>query len=73
MIRIVVTPTRAKLIDFETTLPGAVEEPIRRRAEHQAGGRRPRSWRRCHATGRPGAAGRQVSSRRVSNGSPHCS
>ncbi|MFF1798813.1 pyridoxamine 5-phosphate oxidase, partial [Kitasatospora sp. NPDC058263] len=33
MVRIVVTPTWAKLIDFETTLPSAVEELIRRRDE----------------------------------------
>jgi hypothetical protein len=33
MVRIVVTPTWAKLIDFETTLPSAVEELIRRREE----------------------------------------
>jgi hypothetical protein len=32
MVRIVVTPTWAKLIDFETTLPSAVEELVRRRA-----------------------------------------
>ncbi|MEU6894656.1 pyridoxamine 5'-phosphate oxidase family protein [Streptomyces sp. NPDC046557] len=31
MVRIVVTPTWAKLIDFETTLPSAVEELLRRR------------------------------------------
>jgi hypothetical protein len=31
MVRIVVTPTWAKLIDFETTLPSAVEELVRRR------------------------------------------
>ena len=37
MVRIVVTPTWAKLIDFETTLPSAVEELIRQRDE-----RRPR-------------------------------
>jgi hypothetical protein len=36
MIRIVVTPTRAKLIDFETTLPTAVEQLARRRAETQS-------------------------------------
>lgn len=36
MVRIVVTPTWAKLIDFETTLPTAVEELVRRRAERQA-------------------------------------
>lgn len=35
MVRIVVTPTWAKLIDFETTLPSAVEELMRRRAERQ--------------------------------------
>ena len=33
MVRIVVTPTWAKLIDFETTLPSAVEELVRQRAE----------------------------------------
>ncbi|GHF91240.1 MULTISPECIES: pyridoxamine 5'-phosphate oxidase family protein [Amycolatopsis] len=33
MVRIVITPTWAKLIDFETTLPSAVEELARRRAE----------------------------------------
>jgi hypothetical protein len=35
MVRIVVTPTWAKLIDFETTLPSAVEELVRRQAERQ--------------------------------------
>src|ERR671926_1120052 len=35
MVRIVVTPTWAKLIDFETTLPSAIEDLIRRRAERQ--------------------------------------
>jgi hypothetical protein len=35
MVRIVVTPTWAKLIDFETTLPSAVEELVRRRAARQ--------------------------------------
>jgi hypothetical protein len=35
MVRIVVTPTWAKLIDFETTLPSAVEELIRQRAERE--------------------------------------
>lgn len=35
MVRIVVTPTWVKLIDFETTLPSAVEELIRRRDERQ--------------------------------------
>ena len=35
MVCIVVTPTWAKLIDFETTLPSAVEELVRRRAERQ--------------------------------------
>ncbi|MEV6686449.1 pyridoxamine 5'-phosphate oxidase family protein [Streptomyces sp. NPDC051130] len=33
MVRVVVTPTWAKLIDFETTLPSAVEELVRRREE----------------------------------------
>ena len=32
MVRIVVTPTWAKLIDFETTLPSAIEELARQRA-----------------------------------------
>ncbi|MGE3271461.1 MAG: pyridoxamine 5'-phosphate oxidase family protein [Chloroflexota bacterium] len=35
MVRIVVTPTWAKLIDFETTLPSAVEELIRQQNERQ--------------------------------------
>lgn len=35
MVRIVVTPTWVKLIDFETTLPSPVEELIRRREERQ--------------------------------------
>ena len=35
MVRIVVTPTWAKLIDFETTLPSAIEELIRKRDERQ--------------------------------------
>jgi len=35
MVRIVVAPTWAKLIDFETTLPSAVEELIKQREEHQ--------------------------------------
>jgi hypothetical protein len=35
MVRILVTPTWAKLIDFETTLPSAVEELVRQRAERQ--------------------------------------
>jgi general stress protein 26 len=35
MVRIVVTPTWAKLIDFEATLPTAVEELVRERAERQ--------------------------------------
>ena len=37
MVRIVVTPTWAKLIDFETTLPSAVEELLRQRQERQHG------------------------------------
>ncbi len=36
MVRIVVTPTWVKLIDFETTLPSAVEELVRQRAERQS-------------------------------------
>ncbi|WP_426245392.1 pyridoxamine 5'-phosphate oxidase family protein [Nocardioides sp. LHG3406-4] len=35
MVRIVVTPTWAKLIDFESTLPSAVEELIRQQEERQ--------------------------------------
>jgi hypothetical protein len=35
MVRIVVTPNWAKLIDFETTLPSAVEELVRRRAARE--------------------------------------
>jgi hypothetical protein len=35
MVRIVVKPTWAKLIDFEETLPSAVEELVRRRAERE--------------------------------------
>jgi hypothetical protein len=35
MVRIVVTPTWVKMIDFETTLPSAVEELIQQRAERQ--------------------------------------
>jgi hypothetical protein len=35
MVRIVITPTWVKLIDFETTLPSAVEELVARRAERQ--------------------------------------
>jgi hypothetical protein len=37
MVRIVVTPTWAKLIDFETTLPSAVEELLRQRGQRQHG------------------------------------
>ena len=37
MVRMVVTPNWAKLIDFETTLPSAVEELIRQREERQHG------------------------------------
>jgi type II secretory pathway component PulJ len=36
MVRIVVTPTWAKLIDFETTLPSAIEELVQRREERRA-------------------------------------
>jgi hypothetical protein len=35
MVRIIVTPTWAKMIDFEATLPSAVEELARQRAERQ--------------------------------------
>jgi hypothetical protein len=35
MVRIVVTPTWAKLIDFETTLPSAVEELVRERESRE--------------------------------------
>ncbi len=35
MVRIVVTPSWAKLIDFQTTLPSAVEELVRRREERR--------------------------------------
>ena len=35
MVRIVVTPTWAKPIDFETTLPSATEELVRQREERQ--------------------------------------
>ncbi|HET9260925.1 MAG TPA: pyridoxamine 5'-phosphate oxidase family protein [Acidimicrobiia bacterium] len=37
MVRIVVTPTWAKLIDFETTLPSPVEELLRQQGERQGG------------------------------------
>ncbi|MFD5826887.1 pyridoxamine 5'-phosphate oxidase family protein [Lentzea sp. NPDC060358] len=39
MVRIVVTPTWAKLIDFETTLPSAVQELAERRAARQGSAR----------------------------------
>lgn len=35
MVRIVVSPTWAKLIDFETTLPSAVEELVKRQQANQ--------------------------------------
>jgi hypothetical protein len=35
MVRIVITPTCVTLIDFESTLPSAVEELVRERAERQ--------------------------------------
>jgi hypothetical protein len=35
MVRIVVRPTWAKLIDFDETLPSPVEELIRRREERR--------------------------------------
>ena len=37
MVRITVIPTWAKLIDFDTTLPSAVEELVRQRSERQRG------------------------------------
>lgn len=37
MVRIVVTPTWVKLIDFETTLPTPVEELVRQREERRRG------------------------------------
>jgi hypothetical protein len=37
MVRIVVVPTWAKLIDFDTTLPSAIEELVRQQAERQRG------------------------------------
>ena len=37
MVRIVVTPTWAKLIDFENTLPTPVQELVERRAERAQG------------------------------------
>jgi hypothetical protein len=36
MVRIVVTPTWARLIDFESTLPSAVEELMRQREDRQS-------------------------------------
>lgn len=39
MVRIVVTPTWVKLIDFENTLPTQVEELVQQRAEREAAGR----------------------------------
>ncbi len=38
MVRIVITPTWVKLIDFETTLPSAVEELVRQRAQRERSG-----------------------------------
>jgi hypothetical protein len=37
MVRVVVTPDWAKLIDFETTLPSAIEELVRQQQERQRG------------------------------------
>lgn len=39
MVRIVVTPSWAKVLDFETTLPTAVEELTRQRRERERGER----------------------------------
>jgi hypothetical protein len=38
MVRVVVKPTWVKLIDFETTLPTAIEELVRQQQEKQAQG-----------------------------------
>jgi hypothetical protein len=38
MVRVVVTPTWAKLIDFETTLPSAVAELVQQREERRGAG-----------------------------------
>jgi hypothetical protein len=38
MVRVVVTPNWAKLIDFDTTLPSAVEELARQREERRSAG-----------------------------------
>jgi hypothetical protein len=35
MVRVVVTPTWAKLLDFETTPPSSIEELMRQRQERQ--------------------------------------
>ena len=35
MVRVVVKPTWAKLIDFETTLPTAIEELMQQQKERQ--------------------------------------
>ncbi|MEU9014357.1 pyridoxamine 5'-phosphate oxidase family protein [Streptomyces sp. NPDC048479] len=37
MVRIAITPEWAKLLDFETTIPSAVERLVRERAEEQGG------------------------------------
>ncbi|MEW2518799.1 pyridoxamine 5'-phosphate oxidase family protein [Actinacidiphila alni] len=37
MVRVVVKPTWVKLIDFETTLPTAIEELVRRQQERERG------------------------------------
>jgi hypothetical protein len=37
MVRVVVTPTWAKLIDFENTLPTAIEELMQQREQRQHG------------------------------------
>ena len=54
MVRIVVTPTWAKLIDFETTLPSAVEELVRQReGERQHGRKWPGGMLRTRSRLRP--------------------
>ena len=50
MVRIVVNPNWAKLIDFETTLPSAVEELVRQREERQ---HRRAARGRSHGVDRP--------------------
>ncbi len=39
LVAVTVTPEWARLLDFETTAPAAVEKLIRERAQPEAGGR----------------------------------